>query len=237
MEQFSVLLYVLFPAGAMILGGVIATVRLPGKRLGSALQHFAAGTVFAAVAVELLPDLIRKHAPLVTILGFSAGVAFMLTVRAFMSKREANEQGKGTAGLVTAVGVDITLAGLLIGIGFVAGEKQGLLLTMALTLELLSLGLATVTALSQTVTSRRRSLVTVTVLALLVLLGATIGVTVLSHATAMVLDAVLAFGVAALLYLVTEELLVEAHEIPETPLITSIFFVGFLTVFMIALLT
>ena len=32
----------------------------------------------------------------------------------------------------------------------------------------------------------------------------------------------------ALLYLVTEELLVEAHEKPDTPLISSMFFVGFL---------
>mgnify|MGYP000439235608 CR=1 FL=1 len=36
------------------------------------------------------------------------------------------------------------------------------------------------------------------------------------------------FGTAALLYLVTEELLVEAHEKPDTPLISSMFFVGFL---------
>jgi zinc transporter, ZIP family len=239
MMPFSVLLFVLFPVGAMILGGVIATVRTPGKQLGSALQHFAAGTVFAAVAVELLPDLVSKHAPLATIVGFSVGVALMLAIRAFTSKREqeGKEQERGIAGLVTAVGVDITLDGLLIGIGFVAGAKQGLLLTIALTLELLSLGLATVTASSQTGASRRKSMVTVTGLALLVLLGAVIGVIGLSHATEPILDAVLAFGVAALLYLVTEELLVEAHEVPETPLITSIFFVGFLTVLMIALLT
>ena len=36
-----------------------------------------------------------------------------------------------------------------------------------------------------------------------------------------------AFGLVALLYLVTEELLVEAHEKPETPLATAVFFVGF----------
>jgi len=38
-----------------------------------------------------------------------------------------------------------------------------------------------------------------------------------------VLDAVLAFGVTALLYLVTEELLVEAHEVAETAKQTAIF--------------
>ncbi len=44
------------------------------------------------------------------------------------------------------------------------------------------------------------------------------------------------FGVAALLYLVTEELLVEAHEVPETAATTSMFFVGFLLLLVIDLL-
>ena len=58
----------------------------------------------------------------------------------------------------------------------------------------------------------------------------------LAGLTGVAFDAVLAFGVAALLYLVTEELLVEAHEVPETALVTSIFFVGFLLLLLIDLL-
>ena len=38
----------------------------------------------------------------------------------------------------------------------------------------------------------------------------------------------LAFALAALLYLVTEELLAEAHETPDVPLVTALFFAGFL---------
>jgi len=49
-------------------------------------------------------------------------------------------------------------------------------------------------------------------------------------------EAVLAFGVAALLYLVTEELLVKAHEIPETTPITAAFFVGFVLLLVIDML-
>jgi ZIP family zinc transporter len=62
----KVLLYVLFPVCAMMVG---------------AIQHFAAGMVFAAVAIELLPDVVSLHAPLATILGFSLGVAPMLVMR------------------------------------------------------------------------------------------------------------------------------------------------------------
>lgn len=42
-----------------------------------------------------------------------------------------------------------------------------------------------------------------------------------------------AFGLVALLYLVIEELLVEAHEVPETPIVTAMFFVGFLSLILL----
>ena len=233
-----VLLYVLFPVGAMLVGASIAAIRVPGPRLGSAIQHFAAGMVFAAVAIELLPDVVSKHAPVATVIGFAAGVALMLTVQGFSRRAERMAKGRATAstGLLAAVGVDITIDGFLIGIGFAAGARQGLLLTMALTLELLSLGLATMTALRQTGAPPGRSILTTTGLALLVLVGAVVGVVLLAGLTGALLDGVLAFGVAALLYLVTEELLVEAHEVPETAAVTSIFFVGFLLLLVIDLL-
>ena len=43
------------------------------------------------------------------------------------------------------------------------------------------------------------------------------------------------FGAAALLFLVTEELLVEAHEEPETPLLTTTFFAGFLLILILGM--
>jgi len=46
----------------------------------------------------------------------------------------------------------------------------------------------------------------------------------------------MSFSVAALLYLVTEELLTEAHEVDETPLLTSMFFVGFVALLTIEML-
>ena len=49
-----------------------------------------------------------------------------------------------------------------------------------------------------------------------------------------VLALILGFGVSALLYLVTEELLLEAHETRDTPLITATFLLGFLTPLILA---
>lgn len=46
----------------------------------------------------------------------------------------------------------------------------------------------------------------------------------------------LSFGSAALLFLVTEELLVEAHEVSETAARTAMFFAGFLLFLVLGML-
>lgn len=102
------------------------------------------------------------------------------------------------------------------------------MLTLALATELLSLGLATAAALGEAGVSRLKNLGTIAALALLFLVGAAGGATLLRGLSAEWLELVLAFGLAALLFLVTEELLVEAHEEPESPLLTATFFGGFL---------
>lgn len=55
---------------------------------------------------------------------------------------ELGRRNKGQAGLITLIAVDVLVDGLVLGLGFAAGEKAGLLLTVALTLEVLFLGLA-----------------------------------------------------------------------------------------------
>ncbi len=67
-------------------------------------------------------------------------------------------------------------------------------------------------------------------------IGGVVGILLLSHASGAMMEAVLAFGSAAFLYLVTEELLVEAHETTDTAFATGLFFVGFLLVLMIGML-
>lgn len=54
-----------------------------------------------------------------------------------------------------------------------------------------------------------------------------------AHLPGPVVAGFLAFGLMALLFLVTEELLVEAHKAPDSPWITSLFFAGFLAVLLL----
>lgn len=234
----GVLLFTLLPVVAVIVGGVIAAFKAPGPRASSYFQHFAAGVVFAAVAGEVLPEVLREHAPIPAIIGFALGVAVLLGVREVSERYGEAVPGKPAQplSLIATIGVDILIDGFLVGVGFAAGAEQGVLLTIALTLEVLFLGLSTSASLNKAGTSRGRSIGIIIVLALLLAFGAVVGVTLLRGLTGAVLEAVLAFGAAALLYLVTEELMVEAHEVPETPLTTATFFAGFLILFVIEMI-
>jgi ZIP family zinc transporter len=111
-----------------------------------------------------------------------------------------------------------------------------MLLTIALVLELFFLGVSCATSLGKIGKSKGRILSACAILAFALLVGAGAGAVVLNHVQPAYVDAMLAFGVAALLYLVTEELLVEAHEEPETPIQTGMFFLGFIVLFTIDML-
>lgn len=226
----EVLMYAIWPVLAAIVGASIAAWRQPGAGLRSALQHFAAGVVFSVVGVELLPDILREQKAVPVIVGFTLGIASLLALRALGPSEESIKRSSGKVPLtfLCAMGVDILIDGFLIGIGFAAGAKEGKLLTFALTVELLSLGIATVVTLTEAAIPRRKAIVVTSAGASFILVGAGLGGTVLRGLSHTGMELVLSFGLAALLFLVVEELLVEAHEVPETPLITSTFFLGFL---------
>lgn len=236
-------LLVLFPVGAAAVGAGVAAWRRPGPQLTSGIQHFAAGVVFAALAGEVLPDLRREGHLGAVLLGFTAGVVLLLALGAYAKRQEqaaeerpATEGGGPAAlplGLLSAVAIDLLIDGLLVGLGATLGSKQGLIITIALTVEILFLAVSVSIGLLDQGCGRRRAGLVSGSLGLFCAVGALVGAAVLGAASSTVLAAVLAFGAAALLYLVVEELLVEAHEAKETPVLAAMFFVGFIALFAI----
>jgi len=219
-------IYTLIPVGAAILGAAIAAYRRPGPAFVSAIQHFAAGVVFAAAAGEILPGLKHQGSAVAVAIGGAVGVVVMLLLR------NLEERSKGPIGFLTIVGADILVDGLVLGLGFVAGAKVGLLLTIALTIEVLFLGLTVAVELGESVKTPVWVVAVTAVLVLLLPLGAIAAVPI-STLPGPYLTGFFAFGLVALLYLVTEELLVEAHETPDRSWVTAMFFVGFLLLILL----
>ena len=226
--------YTMLAVVAALLGGVIAVYRPPGAKMESNVQHFAAGVVIAAVAAELLPD-IHDRAPTVVVVGFAIGVVTMLGIHRLstvVEKRGIGGGFAGAAGLLITVGIDMVIDGVLIGVTFLTEAATGILIAVALAIEVLFLGVAGVVALPSGVSTPRKLAVPAAFGALL-MVGVTVGVLALDGVTGAPIAIVLAFGSAALLYLVTEELLVKAQKVPETPVSTTLFFVGFLSIFLL----
>lgn len=266
MHPLELLVFVVLPPLLMWSSGLFAAFRPPRAAVRGGLLHLAAGVVFAVVAVEIVPDLLREHSPVETVVGFAIGVAAMLGLRSFTHHEEEKEEKEekegaeeghassregppsseapaedGTSrtepegavaklplGMLAGIAIDLVIDGLMLGIGFAAGAKEGRLLAIALATELVSLGLAATSSMQKKGVARARALKVLAVLALAFLAGAGLGITLLAQLPKHWLAAVLSFGAAALLFLVTEELLVEAHEEKEKPWMTALFFAGFL---------
>ena len=237
--------YTLLPVAALVIASVVAIIRPAGPRTRSAIMHLGAGVVFAVVAIELLPPVIHSASIVAVAIGFSAGAALMLVLRQLSSHEEADVEetgsgsqdhegaSEGVTGMIVAMAIDLVVDGIMLGLGFAAGERAGVLLAIALMLETAALGLALATTLRKRGAAVKRILTVAGLLALSLAVGSAAGGFVLRYAPVRVLPGLLAFGSAALLFLVTEELLEEAHEVKETPALTAMFFVGFLALMIL----
>lgn len=234
------LLIMAIPAVIALTGGIMASVWSPSHQTRSLIQHFAAGVVLAALAVELLPEISREHAPGPILIGaFALGSLFMYGLKLWTMRLEHQESLAGIdaaksigTGLLLATFIDVATDGFIIGAGFAAGGETGMILALGLSVELLFLGLA----LTSEALSGWRIIAISGALGATVLIFAIVGNYVLADASHAVIGAALAFSAAALLYLVTEELLMEAHEVEEKPISTLVLFSGFLVFWSIQLL-
>ncbi len=241
------LLYSLVPVVFTIIGAAAGVSWSALARYRSYVLHLAAGVVFSVVAVELLPEIQQRArvggAPVRdVVLGFALGIGTMLVVDKLLDRLRGGDDDERqrpevavSLSLFVAVGIDFILDGLLLGVGFAAGARIGILLALAEAAEQLSVGLALAGELSRAGVARLRILLIVSALGLLVFVSAVLGATVLRGLTGGAMEVVLSFGVAALLYLVTEELLREAHEERDTTLGTAMFFAGFLAFLVIGM--
>ena len=81
----STLLFTLIPVVAAIAGAAVAVRLQPGPTLVSAIQHFAAGVVFAAAAAEILPGVVHGGS-------LAATLAFTLVLLATLVSSFAQAQ-------------------------------------------------------------------------------------------------------------------------------------------------
>lgn len=234
--EIAILKYSFFASLVLLIGASMGSFWKMHEKTISLVQHFTAGVVFAAVATELLPEILKAHSKLHITIGFSVGVALMVLLKAWTNSLEELPKEESRVfpfGLLVGIGIDLLIDGLLIAIAFLSSKEAGQLMTLALVLEVLFLALSLSSEFTQRGLSWVLKGITFFVFSLLLPLGTALGILILNFLPSILLTEALSFGAAALLYLVTEELLVEAHETKDTPVVTSSFFLGFLIILLL----
>jgi ZIP family zinc transporter len=233
------ILFVLIAAGAGILGGVVAVAWAPGVTARGSVQHFAAGVVIAAVALELIPEAQTMGTTLGILGGFIAGGVAMIGLKWAVLEFERRERArrKLPVGLAAAAAVDTLIDGAIIGAGFSAGPRLGGLLAFALGLELFFLTLSVGTEFHRRRSWRWHGLAVTTGISVLLMIGAGGAAVFLAGASKAVIAVWLAFGAAALIYLVAEELLVESIQAEENLFTTAMLFAGFTVLLALTLVS
>jgi ZIP family zinc transporter len=238
-DQFSSSLpYILIAAGAGVLGSVIALFWKPDVKIRSAIQHFAAGAVLAAVAASVIPEVEQIGTLPGVVAGFVAGGLLMIALKWLVLRFERDET-KGNSlpvGLAAAAAVDTLIDGMLISAGFSASDQLGALLAIALSLELLFLTLSVGVEFREGNFAWWQTLAVTGGIALLLLVGAFAAGFLLADVPEATLAVVLSFGAAALIYLIAEELLVENVQAEESLFSTATLFSGFLVLLILKML-
>lgn len=228
-ELQIILPFLLIAAGAGLVGGFVAFFWAPGLHARSALQHFAAGVVIAAVASDLIPEVEKIGTALGILAGFAAGGLIMIALKWLVLKFEKHEQKKKAlpVGLAAAAAVDTLIDGAIISAGFSTGQSLGKLLAIALAVELFFLNLSVGSEFHKLKSSRWLGVAATTGISALLLIGAFVAFFLLRDASQPTVAIFLSFGAAALIYLIAEELLVESIQAEESLFSTAMLFAGF----------
>ena len=204
------------PAAANFVGGALAEVfRVSGRVLSLAL-HLAAGIVLAVVGIELMPRALEAQPPWIPLLAFVAGGAVFIALDKAVGVVQARLGGgaKQASALAIFGGVSIDLFsdGIMIGTGTVLNPALGLLLALGQMPADVPEGFAAVATLRKAGVPRRSRLLMSAGFSIPVLAGAALGYLALRRAPEVVTLSVLAMTGGALVAVVVEEMITEAHE-------------------------
>ena len=218
-----------------IVGSTILFKVIPlNSFIRSTLHYFSAGVVFAAISIELIPEIYKNSYKFNVILGYLLGSSLMLLIQALIvryKKLSTNPTSELLTLLIT-VGIDIFIDGLLLGVSFVINVEKGIVMITALSIELLFLILSVNSSLDKINKKMRFIILLNFTYILLVVLGISLGLIFINCSRDIIIT-MCAFATAAFLYLVVEELLREAHKEDGNQFSALMFFIGFLIILII----
>ena len=226
----------ILPAISMAIGGILASRFNPGKLLRGIVAHLVGGLVLGIAAADLMPAASRNDHPYALAIGFCLGFVLLLVINALLQDPKASSNGNQSQPMLLLIFpfvVDSLIDGLVVGISNEAAQQKWVIpVAVGLEMGLATLGLGTLLGRGA---GRWRSRLAGGVMALTYLVGLTLSKYLTDDLHGPALTGMLAFGTAALIYLVVEEVMKEAHSRGEndSSIVNVAFFIGLLCVWLL----
>ena len=226
----------ILPAISMVLGGLLGSRLRPGKRFRAVVAHLVGGLVLGIAAADLMPAASDSGHPLALAIGFCLGFSLLLVINAVLEDPDDNSvQSRPRPMLLLMLPflIDSLIDGLVVGISSKAAEQQWVIpVAVALEMGLATLGLGTLLGRGA---GRWRSRVSGALMAVTYVIGLSVSLVITNGLQGPALTGTLAFGTAALIYLVVEEVMKEAHARGEddSGVVNVAFFIGLLCIWLL----
>lgn len=220
----------------MVLGGLLGSRLRPGKRFRAVVAHLVGGLVLGIAAADLMPAASDSGHPLALAIGFCLGFSLLLVINAVLEDPDDNSvQSRPRPMLLLMLPflIDSLIDGLVVGISSKAAEQQWVIpVAVALEMGLATLGLGTLLGRGA---GRWRSRVSGALMAVTYVIGLSVSLVITNGLQGPALTGTLAFGTAALIYLVVEEVMKEAHarEEDDSGVVNVAFFIGLLCIWLL----
>ena len=220
----------------MVLGGLLGSRLRPGKRFRAVVAHLVGGLVLGIAAADLMPAASDSGHPLALAIGFCLGFSLLLVINAVLEDPDDNsEQSRPRPMLLLMLPflIDSLIDGLVVGISSKAAGQQWVIpVAVALEMGLATLGLGTLLGRGA---GRWRSRVSGALMAFTYVIGLSVSLVITNGLQGPALTGTLAFGTAALIYLVVEEVMKEAHARGEddSGVVNVAFFIGLLCIWLL----
>ena len=202
----------------MAFGGMLGSRIRPSSRVRAVVAHLVGGLVLGIAAANLMPAASNSGHTVALAIGFPLGFSLLLVINAFLEQPdERHKHGRARPMLMLMLMlpflIDSLIDGVVVGISSKAAEQQWVIpVAVALEMGLAPLGLATLIGRSA---NPWRSALSGALMAVTYLIGLSTSLLITNGLQGPSLTGTLAFGTAALIYLVVEEVIKEAHSSGE----------------------
>ena len=231
-----VLVLATLPALGYIGGGLLAEAVIATPRTLSFALHAAAGVVFAIVAVELMPRVLEATIPWVVVLAFVLGALFFIGLdlanHFIQARLGASPESSGPYTIFLGVAIELLNDGIMVGAGTTITPALGFLLALGQVPANVPQAFATIATFKARGVARLRRILLTLALGIPVVLGATVGYFAVLGQPDLLKQTVLAFTAGALVILIVEEIMPEAHREWDAH-VTSLAFISGFVVFML----